>query len=53
MARVVASPDVREQFASQGAEAATGTPEEFRKAVHDELLETGKLVKLIGLKVDQ
>ena len=53
MARVVAAPDVREQFASQGAEPASGTPEEFRKAVQEELIETGKLVKLIGLKADQ
>ena len=53
MERVVASPDVREQFALQGAEPASGTPEEFRKAVQDELLEMGKLVKLIGLKADQ
>jgi tripartite-type tricarboxylate transporter receptor subunit TctC len=53
MAGVVGSPDVREQFASQGAEPATGTSEEFRKAVHDELLETGKLVKLIGLTADR
>ena len=43
----------REQFALQGAEPASGTPEEFRKAVQDELVEMGKLVKVIGLKVDQ
>jgi tripartite-type tricarboxylate transporter receptor subunit TctC len=53
MDKVVASPDVREQFAAQGAEPVTGTPEEFRKAVQEELAEMGKLVKLIGLKVDQ
>jgi len=53
MQQVVAAPDVREQFALQGAEPASGTPEEFRKAVQDELVEMGKLVKVIGLKVDQ
>ena len=53
MERVVATPEVREQFAQQGAEPATGTPEEFRKAVQEELAEMGKLVKIIGLKVDQ
>jgi tripartite-type tricarboxylate transporter receptor subunit TctC len=53
MERVVASADVREQFALQGAEPASGTPEEFRRAVQDELVEMGKLVKLIGLKADQ
>jgi len=50
MARVVATPEMREQLALQGAEPATGTPEEFRKAVYEELIETGKLVKAIGLK---
>ena len=53
MERVVATPEVREQFAQQGAEPATGTPEAFRRAVQDELNEVGKLVKIIGLKVDQ
>jgi tripartite-type tricarboxylate transporter receptor subunit TctC len=52
MARVVGTPEVREQFAQQGAEPATGTPEEFRRAVQDELNEVGKLVKVIGLKVE-
>lgn len=31
---------------------ASGTPEEFRRAVHEELVETGKLVKIIGLKAE-
>jgi len=53
MERVVATQEVREQFAQQGAEPATGTPEEFRRAVQEELNEVGKLVKIIGLKVDQ
>jgi tripartite-type tricarboxylate transporter receptor subunit TctC len=53
MERVVSSSDVREQFAAHGAEPASGTPEEFRKAVQEELVEMGKLVKLIGLKADQ
>lgn len=52
MARVVATPEMREQLALQGAEPATGTPEEFRKAVYEELIETGKLVKAIGLKAE-
>ncbi len=50
MARVVATPEMKEQLALQGAEPATGTPEEFRKAIRDEIIETGKLVKVIGLK---
>jgi len=52
MARVVSTPEMREQLALQGAEPATGTPEEFRRAVQEELAEMGKLVKVIGLKAD-
>jgi tripartite-type tricarboxylate transporter receptor subunit TctC len=50
MAKVVATPEMREQLAQQGAEPATGTPDEFRKAIREEIVETGKLVKAIGLK---
>ena len=50
--RIVKSPEMREQFAAQGAEPATGTSAEFRKAVHDELVAAGKLVKAIGLKAE-
>ncbi len=53
MSKVVASPEIREQFAQQGAEPITGTPEEFRRAVQEELVEMGKVVKIIGLKADQ
>jgi len=50
--RVVNSPEMREQFAMQGSEPATGTPAEFRKAVQDELVRSGKLVKEMGLKAE-
>ena len=50
--RIVNSPEVRERFASQGVEPATGSPEQFRKAIQVELIETGQLVKAIGLKAD-
>ncbi len=50
MAKVVATPEMRDLLAAQGAEPATGTPQEFRAAIREELIETGKLVKAIGLK---
>ena len=50
--QVVNTPETREQFALQGAEPATGTSEEFRRAVQEELIEAGKLVKVIGLKAE-
>jgi tripartite-type tricarboxylate transporter receptor subunit TctC len=50
--RVVNTPEMREQFALQGVEPATGTSDEFRRAVQEELIEAGKLVKVIGLKAE-
>jgi tripartite-type tricarboxylate transporter receptor subunit TctC len=50
--RVVNTPEMREQFALQGIEPATTSPAEFRKAMRDELVEMGKLVKTIGLKAE-
>ena len=52
MANVVNTPEMKEQLALQGAEPAIGTPEEFRRAVQEELIEAGKLVKAIGLKAE-
>ncbi len=52
VAKVVGTSEIREQFALQGAEPATGAAEEFRKAVQQELVEMGKLVKTIGLKAE-
>ena len=36
----------------QGAEPVTMTPDQFRKAIADEIVETGKVVRAIGLKAD-
>lgn len=52
VAKVLSAPEIREQFALQGAEPATGTPEAFREAVRQELIEMGKLIKVIGLKAE-
>jgi len=50
--KVVASAEIREQFALQGAEPASATPAEFRKAILDELVAAGKLVQVMGLKAE-
>jgi tripartite-type tricarboxylate transporter receptor subunit TctC len=50
--KIVNTPEMREQLAAQGAEPASGTPEEFRRAVQEEFIEAGKLVKIIGLKAE-
>jgi tripartite-type tricarboxylate transporter receptor subunit TctC len=44
----VASPDVVESFAQLGLEAAASTPAELAKAVHDEHLAWGPIVKAVG-----
>lgn len=50
--RIVSTPETRDQLALQGAEPVSGSPEEFRKAIRDELVKMGKLVKAIGLKAE-
>ena len=43
---------LKEQFALQGAQVVTATPEEFRKFVQQEIQSTGKVVRAAGLKVE-
>jgi len=52
LVKVVSTPEAREQFAAQGAEVVTSTPEEFRKFVAQDIVEAGKVVKAIGLKAE-
>ena len=52
MAKVVTSADMKDLLAQQGAEPVTMTPDEFRKAIAEEIVETGKVVRAIGLKAD-
>jgi tripartite-type tricarboxylate transporter receptor subunit TctC len=51
VARVVQLPDVRERMASLGAEAMPMTPAEFRKFMREELVESAKVVKAAGIKL--
>jgi tripartite-type tricarboxylate transporter receptor subunit TctC len=44
----VAAPDVVESFAQLGLEAGASTPAELTKAVHDENLAWGPVVKAVG-----
>ena len=43
---------LKEQYAAQGAQVVTNTPEEFRKFVQQEIQSTGKVARAAGLKVD-
>jgi len=49
---VANKPQLKEQFAAQGAQVVTNTPEEFRKFVRDEIQTTGKVVRAAELKVE-
>ncbi len=51
VARVVQLPDVRERMAALGAEAMPMTPAEFRKFMREELVESAKVVKAGGIKL--
>lgn len=52
IARAMASPEVRERLASQGAEALTSTPEQFAAYVKDELGKWSRVVKAAGMRID-
>jgi len=49
---VANKPQLIEQFATQGAQVVTDTPEEFRNFVQQEIQSTGKVVRAAGLKVE-
>ncbi len=52
LTEVVNKPQLKEQYAAQGAQVITSTPEEFRKFVQQEIQSTGKVVRAAGLKVE-
>jgi tripartite-type tricarboxylate transporter receptor subunit TctC len=52
IAKALASPDVKESFAAQGAEPFSDTPEQFAQHVRNEYVRFGKAVKDAGLKVE-
>lgn len=48
----LASPQLRQQLASQGADATGGTPAEFAKVIRADFAKWAKVVKASGAKVD-
>ncbi len=52
MVKALKSPQMRERFASVGADAVSGTPEEFAAFVESEMTRWGKLIKTIDVKVE-
>ena len=48
--KALRAPDVQSTLASEGAEAAGGTPEEFAALIKSEVVQWAKVVKIAGLK---
>jgi tripartite-type tricarboxylate transporter receptor subunit TctC len=50
--KVLAMPDVRQQFAVQGIETLGGTAEQFTAYIRDEIAKWAKVIKLSGARAD-
>ena len=50
--KIMHMPDVRELLVTQGAEPATGTPEEFAAFIRTEIATSAELVRVAGARVD-
>ena len=53
VAKIVAKPEVRAEWAKQGAVGMTMTPEEFSRYVGDDIVKWEKVIKVSGAKVDR
>ena len=51
--KIVSKPEVREEWAKQGAVAMTMNPEEFARYVNDDIVKWERIVKISGAKPDQ
>ena len=52
IAKVLAMPDVRNQFEIQGIEILGGTPEQFAGTIREEIAKWAKVIRLSGAKAD-
>jgi len=50
--KILALPDVRERFVSQGAEPVGNSPDEFGAYIKAEIAKWGKVIRESGAKVD-
>ena len=50
LVKVLAHPDVKERFASQGLDTVGSTPDDFRKLIREDTLRQAKLIKEVGIK---
>lgn len=52
LVRILAAPDVKEKFASQGVEPAASTPQEFKDYLKAEVAKWGRVIKASGMRVN-
>jgi len=52
LTRSLASADVRERFAQQGADVVGGTPEQLATALRNDIVKWANVVKTAGIKID-
>jgi tripartite-type tricarboxylate transporter receptor subunit TctC len=52
IAAILATPETQKWFVSEGGEAVSRTPEEFRKWILSEMAKWGKVVKQAGIKAE-
>jgi tripartite-type tricarboxylate transporter receptor subunit TctC len=50
--KVLHSPDVRRQFATQGIEVLGGTPEQFAAYIRDEITKWAKVIRAAGMRIE-
>ena len=52
LVRILAAPDVKEKFASQGVEPAANSPQEFKDYLKAEVTKWGRVIKASGMRVN-
>lgn len=52
LVRIMATADMKAKLLDQGADPVTGTPEQFRAFVKNELAKWSKVVKTVGIKLE-
>ena len=50
--RALATPEVKERLASQGAEALPMSPEQFDAMIREEMTANAAIIKAAGIKID-
>ena len=52
LARILTMPDIQMKFLAQGLEATPSTPERFRQVVRNEIAQSAKIIRSVGIKLE-